>query len=478
VGTPASGIYHPRNVKASPLYGLVEDHFDRFADLYDEQFAPTHGYWRPVIRTVAEKFLDCGDLRHGFARIRCENPDCRHEMLLAFSCRGRYFCPSCHAKRVALFSTRLETEILADVPHRQYVFTIPKLLRLHFRFDRRLLGLLSGCAWRAVLQMMRAVIAEPQGVPGMVASIQTYGDQAANWHPHCHAIVSDGLFLPDGAFCPLPPLDPTQLMLLFRHHLLRQLLQREKITETSVEILDRFRRPGFSAFQGSAIQPQDTAGREKLGVYILHPPIALQRLDYQPGQPVLVQPSQRAIRLHAPLPKNAAPDGSLLLDPLECLAALTDHIPDPGQHLVRFFGWYSNKTRGVRKKQTAQLVPAASWPAATDEPLAQPDIATPDERPDDAWHKECRRTWARLIQKVYEVDPLICPRCGFPMRILAVIDDPPVVRRILDCLGLWNAQPRSPPAQACSNQPVSRLPRVAEDPPPYDDLANCSEDPA
>jgi transposase-like protein len=68
--------------------------------------------------------LDCGDLRHGFARIRCENPDCRHEMLLAFSCRGRYFCPSCHAKRVALFSTRLETEILANVPHRQYVLTV------------------------------------------------------------------------------------------------------------------------------------------------------------------------------------------------------------------------------------------------------------------------------------------------------------------------------------------------------------------
>jgi hypothetical protein len=105
-------------------------------------------------------------------------------------------------------------------------------------------------------------------------------------------------------------------------------------------------------------------------------------------------------------------------------------------------------------------------------------MSTLDERPDDAWHQECRRTWARLIQLVYEVDPLLCPRCGFPLRVLAVIDEPPVVRRILNHLGLWNAQQRPPPAQACSNQPVSRLPRVAEDPPPYDDLANCSEDPA
>jgi hypothetical protein len=41
--------------------------------------------------------------------------------------------------------------------------------------------------------------------------------------------------------------------------------------------------------------------------------------------------------------------------------------------------------------------------------------------------------------KSYEVDPLICPRCGFPMRVLSVIEDPPVVRRILDHLGLWDA---------------------------------------
>jgi Transposase zinc-binding domain len=179
----AGGVYRHRNPKESPLYCLVEDYFDRFEGLYDERFAPTHGHWRPVVHQVADAFLDCGDLRHGFARIRCENPDCRHEMLLAFSCRGRYFYPSCHAKRVALFVSRLESEILAPVPHRQYVFTIPKLLRLRFRFDCRLLGLLSACAYQSILEMMRAVVCEPGAVPGMVAAIQTYGDQGTNWHP-------------------------------------------------------------------------------------------------------------------------------------------------------------------------------------------------------------------------------------------------------------------------------------------------------
>jgi len=45
--------------------------------------------------------------------------------------------------------------------------------------------------------------------------------------------------------------------------------------------------------------------------------------------------------------------------------------------------------------------------------------------------KEGRSTWAKLIAHVYEVDPLICPRCSAQMRILAVITDPEEVRKIL-----------------------------------------------
>ena len=127
-----------------------------------------------MIRKVADRFLDCGDLRYGFARIRCENPECHREFLLALSCHRCYFCPSCHTKRVAAFADWLAAEVLADVPHRQYV-TIPKLLRQHFRFDRKLLGLLSSCAYDAVREMMLSVADDPRAVPGMVISVQTYG---------------------------------------------------------------------------------------------------------------------------------------------------------------------------------------------------------------------------------------------------------------------------------------------------------------
>ena len=59
-------------------------------------------------------------------------------------------------------------------------------------------------------------------------------------------------------------------------------------------------------------------------------------------------------------------------------------------------------------------------------------------------------SWARLIHKVYEVDPLECPKCGAPMQVIALIDDAEVIRRILEHLGCW--APRE----------VQRNPRAAE----------------
>jgi hypothetical protein len=52
-----------------------------------------------------------------------------------------------------------------------------------------------------------------------------------------------------------------------------------------------------------------------------------------------------------------------------------------------------------------------------------------------------KRAWARLIKHVYEVDPLVCPRCTGPMRLIACIEQPEVIEKILTHLGLWPARP-------------------------------------
>jgi hypothetical protein len=110
----AEQVYQPRNPKASPLWRCVDAHFEEFLQVYSERYQPRYGVLRDVIPEVVGKFLECGDLEKGFARVRC--PECRHEFLVAFSCEARWFCPSCHQKKVLFFGEFLAGDVLAPVP--------------------------------------------------------------------------------------------------------------------------------------------------------------------------------------------------------------------------------------------------------------------------------------------------------------------------------------------------------------------------
>ena len=48
-----------------------------------------------------------------------------------------------------------------------------------------------------------------------------------------------------------------------------------------------------------------------------------------------------------------------------------------------------------------------------------------------AWKRTRRQAWARLLARIYEVDPLVCPRCGEELKVVALITDPRVIDRIL-----------------------------------------------
>ena len=111
-------------------------------------------------------------------------------------------------------------------------------------------------------------------------------------------------------------------------------------------------------------------------------------------------------------------------DPLEFLAALSVHIPDKWEQTVRYYGYYSARMRGVRRK-VAQ--------ANTVRPLLEPE-----ER------RLVSKTWAALIKKTYELDPLRCPKCGGEMKIVAFIQEPRGVSQIMKNLGLpdWRAPPK------------------------------------
>lgn len=103
--------------------------------------------------------------------------------------------------------------------------------------------------------------------------------------------------------------------------------------------------------------------------------------------------------------------------------------------MVRYYGYYSNVSRGKRKKSNQdELIPS----------ILEPDGSS----------KEYRKNWASLIQKIYEVDPLTCPKCHGQMRIISFIQDQEVIQKILKHLGLWLVKPRVPPR---ANAPLKEL---------------------
>lgn len=63
-------FYRPRDHEASPLFQVVREHFDEFERVYPERYQKAYGYWRAVVRSSIDKFVKCGDLREGFARVR------------------------------------------------------------------------------------------------------------------------------------------------------------------------------------------------------------------------------------------------------------------------------------------------------------------------------------------------------------------------------------------------------------------------
>src|SRR5438093_10893083 len=73
-------------------------------------------------------------------------------------------------------STWITGKILYPLPHRQYVFTLPKMLRAYFRFDRKLSGKLSQCTYQSLKEFFQTTLNRKEAMPRVVISIQTFGD--------------------------------------------------------------------------------------------------------------------------------------------------------------------------------------------------------------------------------------------------------------------------------------------------------------
>jgi hypothetical protein len=108
---------YPRRVpEQTLLYQILAENLETFLDR-----ARTEDHELPrYVEKELREYLACGVLGHGFVRLKCE--ECGEERILAFSCKGRGFCPSCTGRRMADTAARLVDNVFpADVPVRQWV---------------------------------------------------------------------------------------------------------------------------------------------------------------------------------------------------------------------------------------------------------------------------------------------------------------------------------------------------------------------
>ena len=148
---------------------------------------------------------------------------------------------------------------------------------------------------------------------------------------------------------------------------------------------------------------------ENLARYIIRASFSQKRMKYIPEEAKVTYRSKYS-------------KGEKEFSELEWMAILCSHIPDRGEQTVRY---YSNVCRGRRKRQNCD---GADF------------IIT-----DDEYRRGCNKSWARLIRKIYEVDPLICPKCGGDMRIIAPVEDYKVIKKILDYLKIYEFRRKRPP---------------------------------
>jgi hypothetical protein len=370
-------------------------------------------------------FLRCGILAHGFVRVHCDG--CGLDRVVAFSCKGRGFCPSCGGRRMADTAAHLVDRVLPEVPVRQWVLSLPFALRYRLAYDAALSTAVLGVFVHTVGASLRRRARKKWGVTrgrcGAVTFVQRFGD-ALNLNVHFHSLLLDGVYAPgpDGALCfrPLPPPQEAEVARVVSQVARRiaRLLERRglgpeadpleadplaeeqpllaQLYGASVagriatgrragqrvlrvgdcidpEVLPAFdgercaSASGVSLHANVAVPTRDRRRLERLCRYVARPPVATERLSR-------LEDGRLLYRL-----KHRWRDGTthVVFEPQELVEKLAALVPPPRFHLVRYHG-----ILGPCASERDRIVPGSATAAGRDRtprlPLA---VASPAKPP-------------------------------------------------------------------------------------------------
>jgi hypothetical protein len=455
-GRPLAG-YRRREPERTVLHELVARHAQTMLAELREADPDGGGLPRYVERELAA-YLRCGVLAHGFARVRCQA--CGDEIVVAFSCKRRGICSACTSRRMADTAAHLVDRVLPHAPYRQWVWTVPKPLRLVLARDPAWTSWVGRLAVRAIGAWQRRV-ARTRGVcaprTGAVMFVQRFGG-LVNLNVHFHLVVPDGVFVDDGdglAFAMLPvPTSADVLAILDRivRRVARRLAEEAKEDDdeaTAPDVLAQVQTEAAATWRAPADGRATVRGAERLHAwhegFSLHASVviadhdrdALERLCRYGARPAFAQErlawtsdGRIAYRLKRPWPDGRT---ELVLEPVAFLRRLCGIIPPPRRHLVRYSGVFGPASKDRSKLRA--LVPARD-----------PSDAARCTASATASARAGRLPWADLLRRVFADDVLQCP-CGGRRSVIAVVADPAVARTLFAVLGLPHAPAAFAPAR-------------------------------
>jgi hypothetical protein len=446
------------------LYQIVQEYWPEF-----EAELATHDKYLPAYITKEfDEYLKCGRLEHGFLRVRCES--CHDEKLLAFSCKKRGFCPSCGARRMADSAALLVDDILPHRPMRQWVLSVPFPLRLLFASNPKAITGVLGIVYRAISTHLahKAGFRKPVAQTGAVTLIQHFGS-ALNLNIHFHMLFLDGVYTRVTKRCPIRFLkvkSPTKAELTrLTHKIARRVgryLERQGLIERdngsiflSPEAVDAsYEDPtnqllgssvsyriavgpqqgrkvftlqtlpdletdssfscsagevaGFSLHAGVATKANERAKLERLCRYITRPAVSTKRLS-------ITRNGRVRYELKTPWRNGTT---HVIFEPLDFISRLVSLIPKPRANLTRFHGVFAPNSQ-----YRAKVTPARRG--------KRKKSYSPDEADQSAAEKRASMTWAKRLKRVFNIDIETCSECGGDVKIIASIEDPVVIQKIL-----------------------------------------------
>jgi hypothetical protein len=430
--------HHPEQ---TALYQIVQQHLETYLALageddWDAQRVPAY------VEREFRRYLECGILAYGFARARC--PDCGHDFLVAFSCKGRGLCPSCNARRMAETAAHLVDHVIPPLPVRQWVLSVPKRLRWYLEREPRAIS----AVLHILLRVIEAHLRQGSGAGlharfGAVSFIHRFG-ASLNRHVHYHCCVIDGVFEPAEEagddpqavrFRPASALTPAAVVAIaeqVRVRVLRWFARSGLIERDDVREMLAWENSGFSLDAAVRVGAHDRAGLERLLRYCARPPFALERLELLDAERVVYR---------LPKPQH---DGTtaLSLTPLELIDHLAALIPPPRRHRHRYHGVLAPNS----PLRAAAVVLGRDL---TDDPSASAELPAPSPAPAPNARSPARYLWVMLLARLFESLPLVCPNCGADMRIIAFVTEAVPVQRILAHIG----EPTEPPPIAPARGP-------------------------